>query len=157
MRQGGARGPRWLLVIAAGERELHDLLRRHLDGTGVQVLLDRRRRDRRRASAGPAIERRTGERRRAGWAGLIAEATRAAAPAEAAAGAPDDSPAPRCPRCGATLDVELPRFPHPPARIEVEVTHVETSGREAHYAEIAAFSVSGRRLLSQRVPARRRR
>jgi hypothetical protein len=90
---------------------------------------------------------------------VIAEAAGPAGETAAAAGrALEAGPAgPMCPGCGATLDVELPRFPQPPARIEIEVTHLETSGREEHYADIAAFSVSGRRLLSQRVPARRRR
>ncbi len=50
----------------------------------------------------------------------------------------------------------MPRFPHPPARVEMEVGHLTGNGREGHhYVEIAAFTVSGRLLLSQRVPARR--
>jgi hypothetical protein len=54
------------------------------------------------------------------------------------------------------VELELPRFPHPPARVEMEVAHVGAASRNAqHYVEIAAFSVSGRLILSQRVPGRR--
>jgi hypothetical protein len=55
--------------------------------------------------------------------------------------------------CAESVELELPRFPHPPARVEMEVGHSSGSGQ--HYAEIAAFTVSGRLILSQRVPARR--
>jgi hypothetical protein len=38
----------------------------------------------------------------------------------------------------------------------MEVAHVNGNNRDAqHYVEIAAFTVSGRMILSQRVPARR--
>lgn len=61
-----------------------------------------------------------------------------------------------CPTCLESVELELPRFPHPPARVEMEIRHVAASGRDGHHnVEIAAFTVSGRLILSQRVPARR--
>ena len=55
-----------------------------------------------------------------------------------------------------SVELEMPRFPHPPARVEMEVGHATGNGRDGHhYVEIAAFTVSGRLILSQRVPARR--
>ena len=36
----------------------------------------------------------------------------------------------------------------------MEVAHVAGSVGDEHYVEIAAFTVSGRMILSQRVPAR---
>jgi hypothetical protein len=61
-----------------------------------------------------------------------------------------------CPTCASSIELEMPRFPHPPARVEMEVAHVAAGSRDAqHYVEIAAFTVSGRLILSQRVPGRR--
>ena len=62
-----------------------------------------------------------------------------------------------CPTCASAIELEMPRFPHPPARVEMEVAHVTAGSRDPqHYVEIAAFTVSGRLILSQRVPGRRR-
>jgi hypothetical protein len=60
-----------------------------------------------------------------------------------------------CPTCASSVELEMPRFPHPPARVEMEVAHVAAGSRNEHYVEIAAFTVSGRLILSQRVPGRR--
>jgi hypothetical protein len=68
----------------------------------------------------------------------------------------DNALAQRCPTCAEPVELEMPRFPHPPARVEMEVGHATGNGRDGHhYVEIAAFTVSGRLILSQRVPARR--
>jgi hypothetical protein len=158
--------PGWILVVQPAQRELYEVLRARLHGSGVEVILERRRRERRRGSLGPAMERRMGDRRRWRPVGLIAPAVVAevpAAPSTKVSATPEVAPGPgasfhRCPTCAVMLETEFPRFPHPPARIEVEVGHVGTNGQDGHhYVEIAAFTVSGRILLSQRVPARPRR
>ena len=158
--------PRWLLVIKPEQRELFDLLRERLDGSGLEVMLDRRRRERRRGSLGPGMDRRQTDRRRQR---PVAHVAVAAAPEDAshqpasteparveAAPPREDALAQRCPTCAEAVELEMPRFPQPPARVEMEVGHLTGNGRDGHhYVEIAAFTVSGRLLLSQRVPARR--
>jgi len=158
-------GPRWLLVVKPDQRELFEILRRRLDGSGVEILIERRRRERRRGSLGPTMDRRATERRRQRPIGLLSAAAsqEAAAPAPAgtsplaATARPQNAAVTHpCPTCAAPVELELPRFPHPPARVEMEVAHITGNGRDGqHYAEIAAFTVSGRLILSQRVPARR--
>jgi hypothetical protein len=156
--------PRWFLVVKADQRELWEILKERLDGSGVEVLLDRRSRERRRGSLGPAMDRRMTERRRQR---SIAHLSAAAAPEFARPAQPEPARRNgaaalqnppvrhRCPTCAESVELELPRFPHPPARVEMEVGHGSGNGRNVHYVEIAAFTVSGRLILSQRVPARR--
>lgn len=164
---GGSSPPRWLLVIQPGQEELYDVLRERLEGTEVHVVLDRRGRERRRGSLGPTMERRNTDRRRQRPMGLVARATSreagaasAAVPARGAsrteaARAQENLTAHRCPTCSVMLELEMPRFPNPPARVDMEIGHVGASGQDSqHYAEIAAFTISGRILLSQRLPAR---
>jgi hypothetical protein len=158
----GAAPRRWLLVVKPEQRELYEVLQQRLHGSGVDVLLDRRRRERRRGSLGPGMDRRVTDRRRQR---PVAHMALAAAPDEAssataseaeAARPRDDMPAQRCPTCAEAVELEMPRFPHPPARVEMEVAHLTGNGRDGHhYVEITAFTVSGRLILSQRVPARR--
>jgi hypothetical protein len=161
-------GHGWFLVVKPDQRELYELLRQRLDGSGVEVLLDRRSRERRRGSLGPAMDRRVNDRRRTRPIALMSVAAApevaVTAPVEPAPTASRTAPARprsravthRCPACAETVELELPRFPHPPARVEMEVGHPVGNGRESqHYVEIAAFTVSGRLILSQRVPARR--
>ena len=160
---GNGTGPRWYLVVKPDQRELYETLKERLEGSGVEVLLDRRSRERRRGSLGPTMDRRTVERRRQRPLALLSVATAPQKAAESAAAQPAAAPRPRdvavthrCPTCAEAVELELPRFPHPPARVEMEVGHTTGNGRDGHhYAEIAAFTVSGRLILSQRVPARR--
>jgi hypothetical protein len=173
MGKNGTGSPRWLLVVKPDQRELFEVLRTRLEGSGVQVLLDRRSRERRRGSLGPAMDRRTSDRRRQRPIALLSTAAADGESLERTATAGSVSPGlaaghppnggsdrnravtHRCPTCAAPIELELPRFPHPPARVEMEVEHVTGNGRDGHhYVEIAAFTVSGRLILSQRVPAR---
>jgi hypothetical protein len=155
---------RWILVIKPDQRELLEVLRERLHESGVEVLVDRRRRERRRGSLGPGMDRRVKERRRQRPIAHVSVAAEPDAvilpvPAEASDGAkarPSDALSQRCPTCAEAVELEMPRFPHPPARVEMEVGHLTGNGRDGrHYVEIAAFTVSGRLILSQRVPARR--
>src|SRR5262249_58842344 len=54
----------WFLVLKADQQELLEILKGRLEGSGVEVLLDRRARERRRGSLGPAMDRRVSDRRR---------------------------------------------------------------------------------------------
>jgi hypothetical protein len=157
----------WYLVVKPDQRALYDILRDRLDGSGVEVVLERRSRERRRGSFGPTMDRRQNDRRRQRPVALLSQA----APTEVAVVRAAPGPAavrmetPRsheaavtqpCPTCASSIELEMPRFPHPPARVEMEVAHVTAGSRDAqHFVEIAAFTVSGRLILSQRVPGRR--
>lgn len=161
--------PHWFLVVKPNEHALYEVLRQRLEGSGVEVVLDRRGRERRRGSLGPAMDRRVNDRRRPRPIALLSvaavpeDASRVAQPARAATpvatrtvSAGNGAVTHRCPTCSESVELELPRFPHPPARVEMEVGHANGAGRETqHYVEIEAFTVSGRLIMSQRVPARR--
>jgi hypothetical protein len=154
--------PRWFLVVRGDQRDLLQILTTRLEGSGVEVLLDRRSRERRRGSLGPAMDRRNSDRRRQRPIALLSVASVSeAAPATSSeparrAALQNGAVTHRCPTCAESVELELPRFPHPPARVDMEVGHASGNGKEGqHYVEIAAFTVSGRLILSQRVPARR--
>jgi hypothetical protein len=163
--KNGAAPPRWLLIVKPEQRELFEILRARLGGSGVEVLVERRGRERRKGGLGAGMDRRVTDRRRQRPVALLsaAVAVEAGAPGSAAAAAPAAAPGPGgaplthpCPTCASAIELELPRFPHPPARVEMQVAHVAGSSRDPqHYVEIAAFTVSGRLILSQRVPGRR--
>jgi hypothetical protein len=164
MDKNGNGSTRWYLIVKPEQRDLLAVLRERLDGSGVEVLVDRRSRERRRGSLGPAMDRRVNDRRRQRPVALLSVAApvevRGALPAtgtsRAARPRPKDAAVThQCPTCASAVELELPRFPHPPARVEMEVAHVPGRSRDEHYVEIAAFTISGRLILSQRVPARR--
>jgi hypothetical protein len=164
MEKNGTEPARWLLVVGPNQWDLFEILHERLAGSGVDVVVERRTRERRRGSLGPAMDRRSKERRRQRPVAHVSVLV----PSEAAERAPTvESPKARangagsglvthpCPKCASSVELDLPRFPHPPARVEMEVAHVTGNNRRAqHYVEIAAFTVSGRLILSQRVPAR---
>ena len=165
-QNGNGSAARWYLVVKPEQGELLEILRERLHDSGVEVVLERRGRERRRGSFGPAMDRRQTDRRRQRSVAFLS----AAAPVEVAPRGPA-APSGRtqaaraqevaavthpCPTCASSIELEMPRFPHPPARVEMEVAHPMTGSRDAqHYVEIAAFTVSGRLILSQRVPGRR--
>ena len=165
MGKNGKGPTRWCLVVKPEQRELIEILRARLEGSGVKVRVERRTRERRRGSLGPLMERRQNDRRRQRSVALLstappveaAELVRVAFSPSAATVASQETPVTHpCPTCASEIELELPRFPHPPARVEMEVAHVDGNNRDAHhFVEIAAFTVSGRLILSQRVPGRR--
>jgi hypothetical protein len=168
-QNGNGSGPsRWWIVVKPEQRELIEILRARLEGSGVGVQVERRARERRRGSFGPLMDRRVNDRRRQRPIALLSVAAppelaeTAPAPAGHRQTPPREAPSRAarlthpCPTCSSDVELELPRFPHPPARVEMEVAHVNGNTRDAqHYVEIAAFTVSGRMILSQRVPGRR--
>ena len=52
----------WYLVLKPEQRGLYEILCARLEGSGVQVVLERRSRERRRGSFGPAMDRRQTDR-----------------------------------------------------------------------------------------------
>jgi hypothetical protein len=149
--------PRWLVVIPHEQKELYERLRRSLKaGAPFHVILERRRQDRRRsAGQSPDADRRRADRRQQRPVGSFFTATIMRGdgiPPAGLAGGESTVVTAACPACYAMVTFELPRFPKPPARLDAELVH--TSGQ--HYAEIQAFTVSGRPLLVQRVQALRR-
>jgi hypothetical protein len=163
MDKNGTEPKRWYLVVKPEQQELLGILHGRLDGSGVEVLVERRSRERRRGSFGPAMDRRQTERRRRpvaflGAAAPVVVAQPVPAFVRAEAVRLQEGPITHpCPTCASAIELEMPRFPHPPARVEMEVAHVKAGNRDQHFVEIAAFTVSGRLILSQRVPARRHR
>jgi hypothetical protein len=162
---------RWYLVVKPEQRELLEILRERLHGSGVEVVVERRSRERRRGSFGPGMDRRQTDRRRQRPVAFLSAAALVEVAQPVPAGTSVRAQAARsqevrvheaaaithpCPTCASAIELEMPRFPHPPARVEMEVAHVTAGSRDAqHYVEIAAFTVSGRLILSQRVPGRR--
>jgi hypothetical protein len=151
-------------VVTPDQHALYEVLRERLQDSGVEVVLERRSRERRRGSFGPTMDRRQTDRRRQRPVAHLSEAAppemavARAVPAPAARGEVSrahDAVTQPCPTCASSVELEMPRFPHPPARVEMEVAHVAAGSRNEHYVEIAAFTVSGRLILSQRVPGRR--
>jgi len=166
MGKNGSSPIRWFLVINANQQALFEILSERLAGSGVEVVFERRTRERRRGSLGPLMDRRQNDRRRQRPLAYLSEVqVEGAAPvAQGVAGLAGPSRSKEaafthpCPTCASVIELELPRFPHPPARVDMEVAHVAGTNRDAqHYVEIAAFTVSGRLILSQRVPGRRAR
>jgi hypothetical protein len=149
--------PRWIIVVQASRAEVHDRLSRTFQrAPWVEVILDRRRGERRRRDEPPVTERRLGDRRRReddrtrvpeyrlayhGDGHSVFEAT-------ALAGA-------RCAECEATVRFEMPRFAEPPARLELTVVHETVQPKHArHFVELQSFTSTGRPLLASRVTAR---
>lgn len=160
---------RWLVVVDRSRHDLFDLLRESLKPDApFQVILDQRRGERRRSNAtAPGPERRRAERRQQRptgglFVGAFVPAEPAPSPAPPAtlpppppATSPVEMVTAACPTCWDVLSFELPRFPRPPARLDAEVVHERGPSSTQHYAEIQAFTISGRPLLVQRVEAAR--
>jgi hypothetical protein len=160
---------RWLIVVQPDQRELYERLRESLrPDAPFEVILERRKGERRGAGRGPSPgpERRQRERRQRTAIGLFYVAGSPQAengarpilpPAAAAIRPGPEVVTVACPSCLAMLNFELPRFPRPPARLEAEVVHVAGPGAVQHFAEIQAFTLTGRPLLVGRVQAVRHR
>lgn len=165
MDKNGTGSTRWYLVVKPEQRELLEILRERLHDSGVEVLVERRSRERRRGSFGPGMDRRQTDRRRQRPVAFLSAASLVEVAQPVPAGTSVRAQAARsrealathpCPTCASAIELEMPRFPHPPARVEMEVAHVTAGSRDVqHYVEIAAFTVSGRLILSQRVPGHR--
>jgi hypothetical protein len=148
---------RWVVVVKVNRPEAFASLRRHFAGTPwVEVVIDRRRGERRQASGKSPTERRRGGRR-------IADNDPARFPSFRRAHRGEDfdvyeaiAPLPgQCPECGAALTVELPRFAEPPVRLELAVVHEAVPpDKVRHAVELQSLSPTGRVLLATRLFAR---
>ena len=146
---------RWVVVVKMNRPEVFTSLRRTFaQSPWVEVVVDRRRGERRQGPTGAPAERRRGGRR---------ASDPAPAPAFRRAHRADDfevyeatTPLPgRCPDCGATLSVEIPRFAEPPVRLELAVVHEAIgAGQSRHAVELQSLSPTGRVLLATRLFAR---
>ena len=150
--------PRWVIVVSVDRPEAFATLQRSFARSAwVNVVMDRRRGDRRRgAGAPPTADRRTGGRRGADRDPAQVPAYRLAYRTDGAtvyeATRPESA---RCPECGAPVSVELPRFVEPPVRLELVVIHERVApDRARHVVELQSFSPTGRVLLATRLVGR---
>jgi hypothetical protein len=152
---------RWVIVVRVDRPEVYSTLRRNYAGSPwVDVVVDRRRGERRQASGQvQGVNRRKGRGRR------IADGDPARSPTFRLAHRGNGSEVYEavgpettgCPRCGATVSVELPRFVEPPVRLVLTVIHEgsPTDGAK-HSVELQSFSATGRVLLATRLLGRSR-
>jgi hypothetical protein len=150
---------RWVIVVPVGRADTYTALRRRFGRSPwVDVLMDRRRGERRHRDADlPIVERRRIPRRTPGG--------RPAPPGESLfrlahqldgcdvyeATTPESG---SCPDCGVLVSLELPRFAEPPVRLELVVRHEPTEHRVRHVGELQTLSPTGRLLLSTRLLGR---
>jgi hypothetical protein len=145
---------RWVIVTRVERPEVYPVLQRSFAGSPwVEVVVDRRRGERRHGTTEGAGDQRLAGRRsadqdlaqtppfRLAQRGDGFEAYEATAPV-----------AGRCPACGAMVSVEMPRFAEPPVGLDLTVVH-ETipPGRARHMVELQSFSATGRVLLTSRM------
>jgi hypothetical protein len=148
---------RWVVVVKVNRPEAFAALRRNFaQSAWVEVVIDRRRGDRRKASAGTSVERRLAGRRTADRDPAQLPDFRRAHRAEDFEVYEATTPLPgRCPECGAVLSVELPRFADPPVRLELAVVHETIApDRVRHAVELQSLSPTGRVLLATRLVVR---
>jgi len=150
---------RWVVVVKQNRPEAFAALRRNFaQSAWVEVVIDRRRGERRKAAGSTSVERRVGGRRTVDRDPTRAPTFRRAHRAEDFEVYEAITPLPgHCPECGATLNVELPRFAEPPVRLELAVVHEnlappDRGGR--HAVELQSLSPTGRVLLATRLFAR---
>lgn len=149
--------PRWIIIVEPSRPEILGGLRRTFQRVPwVEVLLDRRRGERRHADESSQSDRRLGDRRRREDDRTRVPDYRLAHRGEghdvfelnSLAGA-------RCPACEAMVRFEMPRFAEPPARLELTVAHETIQPKHArHVVELQSFTSTGRPLLASRVTAR---
>lgn len=154
------RRPRWVIVAHVDQPEVFEMLRRSFGGSPwVEVVVDRRRGERRqRRGRAAEVERRSVGRRASDGHPAQHPAFRLTQYGEGAeiyeATGPESG---RCFQCGALLSVEMPRFTEPPGRLDLTVVH-ETipPNRARHAVDVQSFSATGRVLLASRLLARTR-
>jgi hypothetical protein len=150
-----------VIVVQVDRPDVYTTLRRNYAGSPwVEVVVDRRRGERRRGGgSGQDVNRRKSRGRRTadGDPALSASfrlANRGNGTEVYEVVGPE---ATGCPRCGATVNVELPRFVEPPVRLVLNVIHEGSSTNGGkHSVELQSFSATGRVLLATRLAGRTR-
>jgi hypothetical protein len=151
--------PRWVIVTRVDRPEVVPALQRSFAGSAwVEVVVDRRRGERRHGTLQPARDRRLAGRRSADQDPAQRLAFRLALRGDGFETYEATGPAPgRCPECGAMVSVELPRFAEPPFRLDLTVVHETiTPDRARHVVELQSLSATGRVLLASRLFVRTR-
>jgi hypothetical protein len=150
---------RWVLVVSVGRPDAFAMLRRRFGRSPwVDVVIDRRRGERRQEGQSPVERRLAGQRPPA----VREPAVHATEPIFRLAHRVDgcdlyESTGPesgRCPECGGLVSVELPRFVEPPIRLELTVCHEKTVAAWRHVVELQSLSATGRVLFATRIVAR---
>ena len=148
--------PRWVIVVQVTRPEVYSRLRGVFQGARwVDVVVDRRRGERRRRDDLPETDRRLLGRRREDDQTRVPEYRLAqhadghdVYEATTLAGA-------QCPECELTVRFEMPRFVEPPARLDLTVVHETIQPKHSrHFVELQSFSSTGRALMASRVTAR---
>ena len=146
--------PRWVIVTRIDRPEVVPALRRTFARSAwVDVVVDRRRGERRHGTVQVAGERRLAGRRSADRDPAQTPPFRLAHRADGFEAYEATSPVPgRCPECGAMVSVELPRFVEPPVHLDLAVVHEPIQpGRARHVVDLQSFSATGRVLLASRL------
>jgi hypothetical protein len=151
--------PHWVVIVHEENPEVAARLRQTYRTLSlVEIVLDRRQRERRRAPSLLGSERRGRDRRRAtasrpqvtGASHRLVQRTAAYDVYEA-----ESVVHAECPRCDAHLEVEMPRFGELPARIDLDVFHTLSHAHGVkHFVEAQAFRATGRSILACRLLAR---
>ena len=129
--RNGSGSARWYLVVKPEQRELLEILRERLRGSGVEVVIERRSRERRRGSFGPVMDRRQNDRRRQRPVAFLNDAD-AAGIAEMTLGAGRD-------RAGTVMVITLGTgigtalFVDGRLLPNTELGHLEVRGKEAEH------------------------
>ncbi len=145
---------RWVIVVPVGQADTYAALRRRFGRSPwVDVVMDRRRGERRQHDGVVQIERRTARRRKAVAnvptqepAFRLAHQFEGCDVYEATT-----SESGRCRDCGVLVSLELPRFAEPPVRLELVLRHEPTVQGVQHVGEFQSLSATGRILLSTRL------
>ena len=119
----------------------------------VEVVVDRRRGERRHGTTEGAGEQRLAGRRSADQDPAQTPPFRLAQRGDGFEAYEATAPvAGRCTACGAMVSVEMPRFSEPPARLDLTMVHEAIPpGRARHIVELQSFSPTGRVLLTSRM------
>lgn len=157
------RRARWIVVVQADRSTLQPKLARGFSqAPWVDVIVERRARDRRQHHLEMEFDWRRADRRHAARETSGDPTFRLAHAGDGFHVYEAEGPAAvRCPECQVVLEFTMPRFAAPPARLELEVIHevvkVQHVSREArHLVALQAFTATGRVLLACRIVARHR-
>lgn len=147
-----------ILIVWPGRHDLSERLAPRLAEV-MQVVVDRRLGERRRAQDSVTADRRRLERRhpltpewRARFRTRGYQLVYSPPAFEASTG--DVYALSFCGDCERLLDFEMPRFVETPARVEAEIHHIISGVAAQHVVELEALTASGRSLLACRVNAR---
>jgi hypothetical protein len=149
----------WVIVTRLDRPEVVPALRRMFAGSvWVDVVVDRRRGERRQGARQVPGERRQAGRRSTDQDPAQTPPFRLAHRADGYEAYEATGPVPgRCPQCGARVSVELPRFVEPPVHLDLAVVHEPIPpDRARHMVDLQSFSATGRVLLASRLLVRTR-